>query len=309
MTQHYQLVILGSGPAGCAAAIYAARASLQVAIITGIDQGGQLTKTPKIANWPGEPEEISGMALMEKMMKQVRNFSQNVLFDTINKVDLSQRPIFLQGDSAAYTCDAVIIATGASPKLLGLDSEQKYFGRGVSTCAVCDGFFYKNKDIVIVGGGNTMAEEALYLAKIARSVTIVHRREALRAEAWLVGQLKKTPNIKFELNAIVGEIMGDDQGVTGIELQNIDSKNKKILETSGVFIAIGHVPNSGLFSGQLEMEHGYIKAGFGALTATSVPGIFVAGDVTANSYHQAIVAAGSGCSAALDAKNFLDSLN
>src|SRR3972149_7892913 len=217
--KHYQLIILGSGPAGCTAAIYAARANLNFAMMTGLEQGGQLIKTDKIANWPGEPDEISGMALMEKMMKQVRNFSSNVLLDSITKADLSKCPFHLKGDTDEYSCDALIIATGASAKFLGLPSEQKYMGKGVSACAVCDGFFYKNKKVVIVGGGSTTAEEALYLAKIASEVTIVHRRDSLRAEAWVMDQLKKTANIKFELNNIVAEILGDEQGVTGIKIK------------------------------------------------------------------------------------------
>ena len=303
--KHYQLMILGSGPAGCTAAIYAARANLNFAMITGLEQGGQLTKTDKIANWPGEPNEISGMALMEKMMKQVRNFSSNVLLDSITKVDLSKRPFYLKGDTDEYSCDALIIATGASAKFLGLPSEQKYMGKGVSACAVCDGFFYKNKNVVIVGGGNTTAEEALYLAKIASEVTIVHRRDSLRAEAWVIDQLKKTANIKFEFNNIVTEILGDEQGVTGIKVQDVNSSTTKIIEAQGVFIAIGHKPNTDIFVGQLEMEHDYIKTGYGGVaTATSVPGVFAAGDVASGHYHQAVIAAGSGCTAMHDAKNF-----
>ena len=305
---HYQLLILGSGPAGCTAAIYAARANLNFAMIAGLEQGGQLTKTPKIANWPGEPEEISGALLMEKMINQVRNFSSNIISDSVIEVDLSKRPFFLKCENDEYTCDALIIATGASPKFLGLSSEQKYLGRGVSTCAVCDGFFYKNKDVVMVGGGNTTAEEALYLATLAANVTVVHRRDSMRAEEWLVDQLKSTSNIKFELNHIVEEILGDDQGVTGIKIQDVNSKESKTIKADGVFIGIGHKPNTGLFSGQLERDNGYIKAGYGPATATSVGGVFVAGDAISESYHQAIIAAGTGCVAALDAKSFLDSL-
>lgn len=306
--KHYQLIILGSGPAGCTAAIYAARANLNFALITGIEQGGQLTKTSKIANWPGEPEEISGMVLMEKMLKQVRNFSQNVLSDSVSKVDLVQRPFQLQGDNGEYSCDALIIATGASAKFLEIPSEQQYMGRGVSTCAVCDGFFYKNKNVVIVGGGNTMAEDALYLAKIASTVTIVHRRDFMRVEPWSLEQLKKADNVKFELNNVVDEILGDERGVTGVNIKDVRSGLTKTLEATGVFVAIGHEPNSKIFSGQLEMDQGYLKTGHGFATQTSVPGVFAAGDIVHKNYQQAVVAAGSGCTAALDAKSFLSGL-
>lgn len=306
--KHYQLIILGSGPAGCTAAIYAARANLNFAIITGVEHGGQLTKTHKIANWPGEPEEISGVVLMEKMMNQVRNFSSNILFDNISKADLLQHPFYLIGDNDEYMCDALIVATGASAKFLGLPSEQQYMGRGVSTCAVCDGFFYKDKNVVVVGGGNTMAEEVLYLSKIAATVTIVHRRHAMRVEPWLLDQLKTTENVKFELNQIITEILGDEHGVTGISVQDVQTGTKKIIDTHGVFIAIGHKPNSEIFLEQLEMDHGYIKTGYNFATAASVSGVFAAGDIVYQSYQQAIIAAGSGCTAALDAKNFLSSL-
>ncbi|EKD45462.1 MAG: hypothetical protein ACD_69C00280G0001 [uncultured bacterium] len=306
--KHYQLIILGSGPAGCTAAIYAARANLNFAMITGLEQGGQLTKTDKIANWPGEPNEISGLDLMEKMMKQVRNFSSDILLDSILKADLSKRPFYLKGDADEYSCDALIIATGASAKFLGIPSEQKYMGRGVSACAVCDGFFYKNKNVVIVGGGNTTAEEALYLAKIAATVTIIHRRDSMRAEALVIDQLKKTTNIKFELNSFVTEILGDEKGVTGVAIQDVNSNATKTIEAQGVFIAIGYKPNTDVFAGQLEMEQDYIKTGYGAKTATSVPGVFAAGDVASGYYHQAVIAAGSGCTAMHDAKNFLSSL-
>jgi len=305
--KHYQLIILGSGPAGCTAAIYAARANLNFAMITGLEQGGQLTRTPKIANWPGEPEEIPGMLLMEKMINQARNFNTNILSDNIEKVDLSKHPFSLKGGELEYTCNTLIIATGVSANSLGIPSEQKYIGRGVSTCAVCDGFFYKNKKVVVVGGGNTTVEEALYLAKIANQVTIVHRRNAMRAEEWLIDQLKKTSNIKLELNYNVVEILGNEQGVTGLRIKDINSDTIKELTAEGVFINIGHKPNTEIFSEQLEMEHDYIKTGYNSSTATSVPGVFAAGDVVAKNYHQAIIAAGSGCIAALDAKNFLTS--
>lgn len=312
-SQHYRLLILGSGPAGCTAAIYAARAGLNFAMIVGVEQGGQITKTPKIANWPGEPNDISGAELMEKIMNQVRNFSANIVLDTITKADLSRRPFCLQGENPnnEYTCDALIIATGASPKFLGLPEEQKYLGRGVSTCAICDGFFYKNKHVVIVGGGNTAAEEALYLAKLATTVTLVHRRDTLRAEAWLVKQLQQTPNVKFEWNSVVAEILGNDAaGVTGVKLKNIELGASKTIEAAGMFIAIGYQPNTEIFSNGLEMVNGYIKTGAGGdgASAANIAGVFAAGDVVAYSYHQAIVAAGSGCTAVLDAKKFLESV-
>lgn len=306
-TKHYQLIVLGSGPAGCTAAIYAARANLKLAMITGLEQGGQLTRTPKIANWPGEPEEISGLQLMEKMLNQVRNFNSNIINDNIIKVDLSGSQFFLQGGVDEYTCDALIIVVGASAKLLGLPSEQKYLGKGLSTCAVCDGFFYKNKEVVIVGGGNATVEGALYLAKIAKEVIVVHRRDSFRAEEWQVNRMKQISNVKFELNSIVTEILGNDAGVTGVKVQNVNTKSEKVLGAEGVFIAIGHKPNSEIFLGQLAMDHGYIKVGYNFATATSVAGVFAAGDIVADGYKQAIIAASSGCVAALDAKTFLHS--
>jgi len=306
--KHHQLLILGSGPAGCTAAIYAARANLDFAMIAGQEQGGQLMKTPVIANWPGEPKEISGIVLMEKMMNQVKSFSSNVLLDNISKADLSKRPFHLKGDDREYSSDALIIATGASARFLGLPSEQKYMGRGVSSCAVCDGFFYKGKDVVIVGGGNTMVEDALYLAKIANVVTVVHRRDDLRAEERLIEELKKTPNIKFEFNHVIDEILGDDSGVTGVRVKNVNSDITKELEVLGVFIAIGRMPNVDIFSDQLELENGYIKTDFNFKAGTSVPGVFAAGDVVSGNYKQAVIAAGLGCTAALDAKTYLSSL-
>lgn len=306
--KHYQLLILGSGPAGCTAAIYAARANLNLAMIAGLEPGGQLTKTSKIANWPGEPEEISGLLLMEKMTKQVQNFKVAIYSDVITKADLTLRPLVLRGEATEYICDALIIATGATAKFLGLPSEAQYLGRGVSTCAVCDGFFYKNQEMVVVGGGNTMAAEALYLAKIASRVTVIHRREELRAEEWLIQQIKNTPNIQLALNCVVTEICGDAAGVTGVVILDHSSDAIKELPARGVFIAIGHQPNTELFSRQLVMENNYIKTGYQAITATSVSGVFAAGDVVAESYHQAIVAAGAGCVAALDAKNFLSTM-
>jgi thioredoxin reductase (NADPH) len=303
--EHYNLLILGSGPAGCTAAIYAARAGINFAMITGPEPGGQLIKTPRIANWPGEKLEISGMELMDKMLNQVQKFSTNVISDTIEKADLTTYPFHLTGNSSQYSCDALIIATGVSPMFLGLPSEQKYIGRGVTTCATCDGFFYKNQDVIVVGGGNTAIEEALYLATIAKSVTIVYRRSTPRAEEVLITQAKNTPNISWELNSIVEEILGNEQGVTGAIIKNLDSQTTKELTAPGIFIAIGHKPNTEILAQQLELENGYIKTGYNAPTATNIPGVFASGDIIANSYHQAIVAAGSGCVATLDAKNFL----
>ena len=305
--KHHRIIILGSGPAGCTAAIYAARANLEPAIITGLEQGGQLTKTTDIENWPGEDSGISGTALMEKMLKQAERFNTKIISDNISQADLSKRPFSLKGDNAEYTCDALIIATGASAKYLGLPSEQKYMGRGVSGCATCDGFFYKNKKVAVIGGGNTAAEEALYLAKLVSEVTIIHRREGLRIEPALVDLLKKTPNIKFELNQVIDEILGDEHGVTGIRTKNVATNLTKDIEVAGVFIAIGHKPNTEIFINQLEMDQGYIKtnSAYGAATETSIPGVFAAGDVTDKNYQQAVVAAGSGCMATIDAKNFL----
>jgi len=307
---HHRIIILGSGPAGCTAAIYAARANLEPAIITGLEQGGQLTKTTDIENWPGEDTGISGITLMEKMLKQAQRFDTKIILDNISQTNLSKRPFFLKGDNAEYTCDALIIATGASAKYLGIPSEQKYMGRGVSGCAACDGFFYKNKKVAVVGGGNTAAEEAMYLAKLASEVTIIHRREGLRIEPILVELLKKTPNIKFELNQIIDEILGDEHGVTGIRTKNVTTNLTQDIEVAGVFIAIGHKPNTEIFRNQLEMDQEYIKTGstYGAATATSIPGVFAAGDVTDKNYQQAVVAAGSGCMATIDVKNFLNSL-
>jgi thioredoxin reductase (NADPH) len=305
--KHYQLIIIGSGPAGCTAAIYAARANLNFAMITGLEQGGQLMKTPKIANWPGEPEKISGTLLMEKMIKQVRNFSVNILSDYIEKADLSKRPFYLKGGESIYTCDALIIATGSSAKFLGVPSEQKYIGKGISTCSVCDGFFYKNKEVIIVGSDNTAIEQALYLAKIAKQVTLIHRSDTMHAEKQLVRQLKNISNIKLALNCRIVEILGDEQGVTGVHIKDINSNTNKKIAVDGIFVAIGHKPNTEIFSGQLEVEHDSIKTGYNYTTGTSVAGVFAAGDVVSQNYHQAIIAAGSGCIAALDVKKFLTS--
>lgn len=303
--KHHRAIILGSGPAGCTAAIYAARANLYPAMIVGLEQGGQLTKTTAVENWPGESEGISGITLMEKMLKQAERFNTKIFFDNIEQANLFQRPFYLKGNNSEYTCDALIVATGASAKYLGISSEQKYLGRGVSVCAICDGFFYKNQKVAVIGGGNTAAKEAIYLAKLVSEVTIIHRREGLRIEPIIVEQMKKTSNIKFELNHVVDEILGDTRGVTGIRIKNVASGVTKQLEVAGIFIAIGHKPNTEIFTNQLEMDQGYIKTGYGLTTATSISGVFAAGDVISQSYHQAITAAGSGCMAAIDAKNFL----
>jgi thioredoxin reductase (NADPH) len=306
--RHNKIIILGSGPAGYTAAIYAARANLEPAIITGLEQGGQLIKTNDIENWPGEDAGISGIALMEKMLKQAQRFDTKIISDNISLVNLSKRPFYLKGDNDEYTCDALIIATGASAKHLGIPSEQKFMGRGVSGCAVCDGFFYKNKKVAVIGGGNTAAKDVLYLAKLASEVTIIHRHESLRIDPITIEQLKKTPNIKFELNHIIDEILGDEHGVTGIRIKNVATNLPKVIEVTGVFAAIGYTPNTEIFINQLEMDQGYIKTGleYGAATATSIPGVFAAGDVINQNYHQAVVAAGFGCMAAIDAKNFLN---
>jgi thioredoxin reductase (NADPH) len=306
--KHYSLLILGSGPAGCTAMIYASRANIECAMITGLEQGGQLIKSAKIANWPGEPQEIAGTTLMEKMMTQAKNFSPNVLSDFIVKADLTKRPFYLKGDADEYSCNALIIASGASARFLGLPSEQKYVGQGVSSCAVCDGFFYRNKDVVVVGGGSTAIEDALYLAKIAKTVTVIHRRDSFRAEVWEIEQLKKEPNVKFEYNSVVTEILGNEHGVTGVEIKDVTNETRKKLEAEGIFIAIGYQPNTKIFVGQLETEHDYIVTGHNYASASSVSGVFAAGDVVAGNYRQAVIAAGSGCTAALDAKNYLAKL-
>lgn len=306
--KHHRLIILGSGPAGCTAAIYAARANLEPAIITGLEQGGQLTKTMGIENWPGENEKITGTALMEKMLKQAQIFHSEIIMDNISQVNLATQPFCLRGDNDEYSCDALIIATGSAAKYLGISSEQKYIGHGVSGCAICDGSFYKNKKVAVIGGGNTAAETTLYLAKLASEIIIIHRRDQWRAESILVERLKKIPNIKFELNYIVDEIIGDEQGVTGIKIKNVATNSLKEIAVAGIFIAIGYESNTKIFANQLAMNQGYIKIGHGFTTATNIPGVFAAGDVTDQNYHQAIVAAGSGCMAALDVKKFFDSL-
>ncbi len=312
--QHRRLIILGSGPAGYTAAIYAARANLNPTIITGMQQGGQLMTTTDVDNWPGEPDGVQGPELMERMRKHAEKYGTEMIFDHIKAADLGQRPFKLVGDSGEYTCDALIIATGASAKYLGLPSEEKYKGRGVSACATCDGFFYRGQKVAVVGGGNTAVEEALYLSNIASEVVLIHRRDTFRAEKILVKHLMEkveNGNITLELNKEVDEILGDDNGVTGVRIRDTQTGETKEIDVMGVFIAIGHHPNTEIFQGQLEMENGYIKVKSGLsgnATATSVEGVFAAGDVMDQHYKQAITSAGAGCMAALDAEKYLDNL-
>ena len=311
-SKHCRLLILGSGPAGYTAAIYAARANIQPVLITGLQQGGQLTTTTEVDNWPGEENGIDGTGLVEKMRQQAERFGTEMIFDQIKEVDLSKRPFSLNGDMGSYTCDALIIATGASAKYLGLDSEEKFKGRGVSGCATCDGFFYRGQKVAVIGGGNTAVEEALYLANIAEHVTVVHRRDKFRSEKILADKLialSKTGNVTIEWNSAVDEVLGDNTGVTGLRIKNTEDGSSKDIELSGVFIAIGHQPNTGIFDGQLDMEGGYIKVRTGSAgnaTATSVAGVFAAGDCADHIYRQAVTSAGSGCMAALDVERFLE---
>ncbi len=309
--KHCRLLILGSGPAGYTAAVYAARANLEPVIVTGIQQGGQLTTTTEVDNWPGDHEGVQGPELMDRMLKHAERFNTEVLFDHINETDLSKRPFTLKGDSGTYTCDALIIATGASARYLGLDSEEAFKGRGVSACATCDGFFYRNKPVAVIGGGNTAVEEALYLSNIASHVTIVHRRDKFSSEKILSDQLlakAKDGNITIEWNSNLDEVLGDDMGVTGLRLKDNDGETKEIT-VDGVFIAIGHKPNTDIFQGQLDMTNGYVQVDGGRkgnATATSVEGVFAAGDVADDIYRQAITSAGAGCMAALDVERFLE---
>ncbi|MDP6264030.1 MAG: thioredoxin-disulfide reductase [Pseudomonadales bacterium] len=308
---HKPLLILGSGPAGLTAAIYAARANLKPVVITGLETGGQLTTTTGIDNWPGGVEGLQGPDLMVEMQQHAERFATEVVFDQINNVDLSQRPFRLLGDSTEYSCDALILATGASARYLGLPSEQKYLGKGVSTCATCDGFFYKKQKVAVIGGGSAAIEEALYLSNIAAEVTLVHRRDQLRGEKMLQQRLFAKENIHVLWDHVLTEALGDDMGVTGMRVQNVKSEETQDIELQGVFIAIGHSPNTEIFAGQLEMDNGYIKiqAGLaGNSTATSVPGVFAAGDVADQVYRQAITSAGFGCMAALDAEKYLAEL-
>lgn len=310
--QHHRLIILGSGPAGYTAAVYAARANLDPVVITGLVAGGQLTTTTDVDNWPGDVEGLQGPDLMERMKTHAERFETEVVFDHINKVNLSQRPFQLQGDSSAYTCDALIIATGASAQYLGLESETAFMGKGVSACATCDGFFYRNKPVAVIGGGNTAVEEALYLSNICSHVTLVHRRDALRAEKILQKKLMERVDegkVTIAWDHTLDEVLGDDMGVTGINIKSTKDDALQKLDVDGVFIAIGHVPNSEIFQGQLEMKNGYvmINSGIGGnATETSVPGVFAAGDIADQVYRQAVTSAGFGCMAALDAEKFLD---
>ena len=311
---HHRLIILGSGPAGYTAAVYAARANLKPVLITGMQPGGQLTTTTEVDNWPGDIEGLMGPHLMERMQKHAERFDTQIISDHIVKADLSQAPFVLQGDSITYTCDALIIATGASARYLGLESESAYQGRGVSACATCDGFFYRNKTVCVIGGGNTAVEEALYLSNIASSVTLIHRRDSLRAEKILQDKLfekARTGNVKLMWNCTLDEVLGDDRKVTGVSIRNVLNNSKEELALDGVFIAIGHTPNTELFQNQLEMKDGYIiiKSGLdGMATHTSIPGVFACGDVADHVYRQAITSAGFGCMAALDAEKYLDTL-
>tara|TARA_R100001377_G_scaffold78292_2_gene55942 strand:+ start:881 stop:1828 length:948 start_codon:yes stop_codon:yes gene_type:complete len=310
--QHHRLIILGSGPAGYTAAVYAARANLNPVVITGMVQGGQLTTTTDVDNWPGDVEGLQGPALMERMKAHAERFEAQILFDHINKTDLSKRPFTLTGDSTTYTCDALIIATGASAQYLGLPSEEAFMGKGVSACATCDGFFYRNKPVAVIGGGNTAVEEALYLSNIASHVTLVHRRNSLRAEKILQDKLfekQKAGLITIEWDHNLDEVLGDPMGVTGMRITHTESKAPKEIKVDGVFIAIGHKPNSDIFEGQLDMHDGYvvINSGIsGNATQASVEGVFAAGDIADHVYRQAITSAGFGCMAALDAEKFLD---
>jgi thioredoxin reductase (NADPH) len=313
--RHSRLIILGSGPAGYSAAVYAARANRSPLLITGVEEGGQLMTTTDVDNWPGDVEGLQGPALMKRMKEHAERFKTAIVNDHINKVDCSKRPFVLSGDSGTYTCDALIIATGATAKYLGLPSEDKFRGRGVSACATCDGFFFKQQRVAVVGGGNTAVEEALYLSHIASHVTLIHRRDKLRAEKILQDRLferVKAEKMSVVWNHTVDEVLGDNSGVTGVRLISLQDAHKRDLHVTGLFVAIGHTPNTGIFEGQLEMREGYIvvKSGLnGDATATSVPGVFAAGDVADHVYRQAITSAGAGCMAALDADRYLERLD
>ncbi len=312
--KHARLLILGSGPAGYTAAVYAARANLKPVLVTGIAQGGQLMTTTEVDNWPADADGVMGPDLMARFQKHAERFNTEMIFDHIHTAHLQEKPIRLVGDSGEYTCDALIIATGASAKYLGLPSEERFSGKGVSACATCDGFFYRNQEVAVIGGGNTAVEEALYLANIASKVTLVHRRDKFKAEAILVDKLMarvQEGKIELQLFSTLDEVLGDDSGVTGMRIKNVNDGSTKDIALAGVFIAIGHKPNTDIFAGQLEMEGGYIvtQAGReGNFTATSVPGVFAAGDVQDHIYRQAVTSAGTGCMAALDAERYLDQL-
>ncbi len=314
MSQHHRLIIIGSGPAGYTAAVYAARANLKPVLITGVEQGGQLMTTTDVDNWPGDVEGLQGPALMERMRQHAERFDTRIIFDHINTVDFKRQPLRLKGDSGEYTADAVIIATGASAKYLGLPSEEAFKGKGVSACATCDGFFYRGKRVAVIGGGNTAVEEALYLANIAEHVTVVHRRDKFRSEKILADKLfekEKAGKVTIVWNHTLDEVLGDDSGVTGMRIVSVQDGSKHAVKLDGVFIAIGHTPNTAIFEGQLDMAGGYIRVKSGSegnATATSVAGVFAAGDVMDHVYRQAITSAGTGCMAALDAEKYLDQL-
>jgi thioredoxin reductase (NADPH) len=313
-TKHCKLLILGSGPAGYSAAVYAARANLNPVIVTGLEQGGQLMTTTDVDNWPGDNDGVQGPDLMERMRKHAERFNTEIIIDHINKVDLQQRPFSLSGSSTNYTCDALIIATGASAMYLGLPSEKAFKGKGVSACATCDGFFFRNQKVAVIGGGNTAVEEALYLSNIASHVTLVHRRDSLRAEKILCDHLfekEKEGKVTIMWNSVLDEVLGDNSGVTGMRIKNVNDATTQDIDLMGVFIAIGHKPNTNLFVDQVEMQNGYIvthSGNNGNAQATSIPGVFAAGDVCDHIYRQAITSAGSGCMAALDAEKYLDNL-
>jgi len=313
-TTHCRLLILGSGPAGYTAAVYGARANLEPVLVTGIEPGGQLTTTTDVDNWPGDNNDLQGPELMERMRAHAERLGTTIINDHVNEADLSQRPYRLTGDAGTYTCDALVIATGATARYLGLESEDNFKGRGVSACATCDGFFYRNQDVAVIGGGNTAAEEAMYLANLARHVTLVHRRDELRAEAMLqdeLFELESRGTLSFEWNSEVEEVLGDDMGVNGVRVRNTASGETRDLAVTGMFLGIGHTPNTGLFEGQLDMRGGYIVVRSGTegnATATSAPGVFAAGDVADHVYRQAITSAGTGCMAALDAERYLSEL-
>ncbi|MGM3191334.1 thioredoxin-disulfide reductase [Dickeya dadantii subsp. dieffenbachiae] len=312
--KHRKLLILGSGPAGYTAAVYAARANLNPLLITGMEKGGQLTTTTEVENWPGDPDDLTGPLLMERMHAHAAKFNTEIVFDHITRVDLQTRPFRLFGDSDEYTCDALIIATGASARYLGLPSEDAFKGKGVSACATCDGFFYRNQKVAVVGGGNTAVEEALYLSNIAAEVHLIHRRDSFRAEKILIDRLMakvSSGNIVLHTHRTLDEVLGDDMGVTGVRLRDAAGEATEQLDVAGVFIAIGHSPNTAIFGDQLELENGYIKVQSGIhgnATQTSIPGVFAAGDVMDHIYRQAITSAGTGCMAALDAERYLDAL-
>jgi thioredoxin reductase (NADPH) len=312
--KHCRLLILGSGPAGYTAAVYAARANLNPVLVTGLEQGGQLMTTTDVDNWPGDNDGVMGPELMERMRKHAERFDTEIIFDHIHTAKLTERPFTLVGDQGTYTCDALILATGASAMYLGLESEEAFKGKGVSACATCDGFFYRNQKVAVIGGGNTAVEEALYLSNIASEVILVHRRDKLRAEKILQDKLfekEKTGNVTIMWDSVLDEVLGDDSGVTGMRIKNIMSEETREFDLQGVFVAIGHKPNTQLFEGQLDMENGYLKVKSGTegnATQTSIPGVFAAGDVMDHVYRQAITSAGTGCMAALDAERYLDNL-